>query len=90
LLETYLASAESILTLMERAGLDHDFATIKQLAHQLRGASSSVHAGAIAAAASSVEMSGELGFALHFAELRRAWAAVKLRVMHELRTLAAA
>jgi HPt (histidine-containing phosphotransfer) domain-containing protein len=90
LLETYLASAESILARMERAELDQDFPTIKQLAHQLKGASSSVHAGSVAAAAAMVEMSGKVGFALQFAELRRAWAGVKLRVTHELRTIAAA
>jgi signal transduction histidine kinase/CheY-like chemotaxis protein/HPt (histidine-containing phosphotransfer) domain-containing protein len=89
LLETYLASSESILANLERAGLDQDLPTIKQLAHQLSGASSNVHAHSVAAAAGAVEMSGTLGFALQFAELRRAWADAKLRVTHELRTLAA-
>ena len=90
LLEIYLASAESILTHMERAGLNQDYPQIKQLSHQLRGASSNVHAHGVALAAGTVEVSGNLGFALQFAELRRAWAEAKLRVTHELRTLAAA
>jgi PAS domain S-box-containing protein len=90
LLETYLASADSILAEMERAGLDQDYPTIKQLAHQLRGASANVHANGLAAVAATVEMSGQMGFALQFAELRRAAAEVKLRVTHELRMLAAA
>jgi len=90
LLETYLVSAESILTHMERAGLNQDYPQIKQLAHQLRGASANVHARTVAAAAGTVELSGKMGFALQFADLRRAWAEVKLRVTHELRALAAA
>jgi PAS domain S-box-containing protein len=90
LLETYLASAEGLLADMERAGLDHDFPTIKRLAHQLRGASANIHAGCLAAAAATVEIDGNRGFPSHLAELRWAWAAVKLRVTGELRTLAAA
>jgi PAS domain S-box-containing protein len=90
LLETYLASADVLLAAMERAGQDHDFPTIKRLAHQLSGASANVHAGRLAAAAATVEISGQTGLRLHLAELRRAWAGVKLRVTGELRTLAEA
>jgi len=90
LLETFLASVDVLLADMEHAGLDQDFPTIKRLAHQLSGASANVHAGRLAAAAATMEISGQTGLALHLAELRRAWAGVKLRVTGELRMLAEA
>jgi PAS domain S-box-containing protein len=90
LLDAYLASAESILVTMDRAALDRDFATIRRLAHQLKGASSNIHANGMASAAAAVETGGEAGFEVQFAQLRRAWAGAKLCVTQELRALAAA
>jgi len=84
LLETYLTSTESLLVDIERAASRQDVVALKRLAHQLKGASSTVYAGGVAAAALMLEVSELADLPVHLAALQRAWTGAKRRVIQEL------
>jgi CheY-like chemotaxis protein/HPt (histidine-containing phosphotransfer) domain-containing protein len=87
LLETYLTSAAALLLEIERGATERSVSTLRRCAHQLKGASATVHAHGVAGAAATLETSSWIDFPVHFAALRRAWAEAKLCVTLELRQL---
>jgi len=80
LLQTFADSALALMTQIQSAAATHDTAAVTRLAHQLRGASGSARAGAMAAAASALELASDEARASRLELLRLAWAAVQPRL----------
>jgi PAS domain S-box-containing protein len=84
LLQTFADSALALMAQIQAAAATHDTATVTRLAHQLKGASAGARAGALASAASALELAGDDARAQRVETLRLAWAALQSRLRSSL------
>jgi two-component system, sensor histidine kinase and response regulator len=84
ILGEFLRSASTIVAGIDKAALQQNLPGLRSLAHQLKGAASNVHAGRLAAAAATAEMTDEVKLESCMATFLHAWVATRQHVENEL------